>query len=71
MTIRHINNDSLEAHLTRMKEQITRHYNEQAYHDTSQQTKDHRRLHQTDSSKRKLLSMPRKVQRSTSRLNIR
>ena len=32
---------------TRMKEQMTRYYNEQAYHDASQQTKDHRRLHLT------------------------
>ena len=47
---------------TRMK--ITRHYNEQAYHDASQQTTNHRRLHQADSSSRKLMSMPRKVQRS-------
>ena len=46
---------------TRMKEQMTRHYNEQAYNDASQQTKDHRQLHQTDSSMRKLMSMPRKV----------
>ena len=55
---------------TKMKEQMTRHYNEQAYHDASQQTKDHRQLHQTDSSRRKLMSMPRKVQRSIWRLNM-
>ena len=46
---------------TRMKEQMTRHYNEQTYHDASQQTKNLRRLHQTDSSMRKLMSMPRKT----------
>ena len=32
-----------------MKEQIIRHYNEQAYNYASQQTQDHRRLHHTDS----------------------
>ena len=47
------------------------HYNEQAYNDASQQTKDHRRLSQTVSSRRKLMSMPRKVQRSIWRLNMR
>ena len=56
---------------TRMKEQMAWHYNEQAYNDASQQTKDHIRLHQTDSSMRKLISMPRKVQRSIWRLNMR
>ena len=50
---------------------MARHYNEQAYNDASQQTKDHRQLHQTDSSRRKLMSMPRKVQRSIWRLNMR
>ena len=35
---------------TKMKEQMVRHYNEQAYNDASQQTKDHRQLHQTESS---------------------
>ena len=54
---------------TRMKEQMAGHYNEQAYNDASQQTKDHRRLHQADSSRRKL--MPMKVQRSICRLNMR
>ena len=44
-----------------MKEQLARHYNEQAYNNTSQQTKDHIQLHQTDSSMGKLMSMPRKV----------
>ena len=43
---------------TRMKEQMARHYNEQAYNDASQQTKDQRQLHQTDGSRRKLMSMP-------------
>ena len=47
-----------------MKEQMVWHYNEQAYHDASQQTKDHRRLNQTDSLWRKLMSMSRKLQRS-------
>ena len=54
-----------------MKEQVARHYNEQAYNDASQQTKDHRQLHQTDSSMRKLMSMPRTLQRSIWRLNMR
>ena len=54
-----------------MKEQMARHYNEQAYNDASQQTKDHRQLHQTDSSMRRLMSMPRKVQRSIWRMNMR
>ena len=49
---------------TRMKDQMERHYTEQAYSDASQQTKDHRRLHQTVSSRKKLMSMPRRVQRS-------
>ena len=39
---------------TRMKEQMALHYK-----DASQQTKDHRQLHHTDSSMRKLMSMPR------------
>ena len=56
---------------TMMKEQMARHYNEHAYNDTSQQAKDHSRLHQTDSSRRKLMSMPRKVQRSIWRRNMR
>ena len=56
---------------TRMKDQMERHYNEQAYSDASQQTKDHRRLHQTVSSRRKLMSMPRRVKRSIWRLNMR
>ena len=54
-----------------MKEQMTRHYNEQAYHDASQQTMDHRRLHQTDSAGRKLMPMPGKVQSYIWRLNMR
>ena len=53
-----------------MKEKMARHYNEQEYNDASHQTKDHRR-HQTDSSGRKLMSIPRKVQRSIWRLNMR
>ena len=56
---------------TLMKEQMARHYNEQAYNDASQQTKDHRRLYQTDSSRRNLMSIARKVQRSIWRLNMR
>ena len=54
-----------------MKEQMILHYNEQAYNDASQQTKDHRQLHQTDSSMRKLISIPKKVQRYIWRLNMR
>ena len=50
---------------------MTQHYNKQAYNDASQQTKDHRPLHQTGSSRRKLMSMPRKVQRSIWKLNMR
>ena len=34
---------------TRMKEQMAPNYNEQAYNDASQQTKDHIQLNQTDS----------------------
>ena len=49
-------NTSIFREHTRMKEQMTRNYNDQAYNDTSQQTKDHRQLHQTDSSMRKLMS---------------
>ena len=56
---------------TKMKEQMARHYNEQAYNDASQPTNDYRRLHQIDSSRRKLMSMPMKVQRSIWRLNMR
>ena len=37
--------------------------------DASQQTKGHRQLHQTD--RRKLMPMPKKVQRSIWRLNMR
>ena len=51
---------------TRMKEQLTRHFNEHAYHEASQ----HRRLRQTDRSRRKLMSMPMKVQRSIWRLKM-
>ena len=50
---------------------MERHYNEQAYSDASQQTKDHRRPHQTVSSRKKLMSMPRRRQRSICRLNMR
>ena len=49
---------------TRMKDQMERHYTEQAYSNASQQTKDHRRLHQTVRSRKKLMSMPRRIQRS-------
>ena len=56
---------------TRMKDQMERHCTEQAYSDASQQTKDHRRLHQTVSSRKKLMSMPRRVQRSIRRLKMR
>ena len=52
-------------------EQIRQQYNEQAYNDASQQTKDHRQLHQTDNSMRKLMSMQRKLQCFIWRLNIR
>ena len=44
-------NGNIETEITR----IIRHYNEQAYTDASQQTTDHRQLHQTDSSMRKLM----------------
>ena len=54
-----------------MKKKLARHYNEQAYNDASQQAKKHRKLHQTDSSIRKLMSMPKKVQSSIWRLNMR
>ena len=64
-------NASTFSEQTKMKEQMALHYNEQAYNDASQQTKDHRQLHQTDSSMRKLMSMPRKVERSIWRLNMR
>ena len=56
---------------TMMKDQMARHYNEQAYNAASQQTKDHRQLHQTDSSMRKLMSMSKKVQRFIWMLNMR
>ena len=56
---------------TRMKDQMELHYTEQACSDASQQTKDHRRLHQTVSSRKKLMSMPRRVQRSIWRLKMR
>ena len=49
---------------------MARHCNEKANSDASQQTKDHRQLHQTDISRWKLMSMPRKVQRSIWRLNM-
>ena len=58
-----------ERSKTRMKERMARHYNEKAYNDASQQTKDHRRLHHSNISRRKL--MPREVQRSIWRLNMR
>ena len=54
-----------------MKEQMERHYKEQAYNDASQKTMDHRRLQQTVSSRRTLMTMPRKIQRSIWRLNMR
>ena len=56
---------------TKMKEQMARHYNEQSNNDASPQTKDRRQLHQTENSRRKLMSMPRKVQWSIWRLNMR
>ena len=56
---------------TRMKDQMERHYTEQAYSNASQQTKDHRRLHQTVSYRKKLMSMPRRIQRSIWRLKMR
>ena len=64
-------NTSTFREQTKMKDQMERHYNEQTYNDASQQTKYHRRLHQTVSSMRKLMSIPRKVQRSIWRLNMR
>ena len=54
-----------------MKEQMERHYKEQAYNEASQKTMDHRRLQQTVSSRRTLMTMPRKIQRSIWRLNMR
>ena len=48
---------------TKMREQIAGHYNEKTYNDASQLTKDHRQLHQSESSRRKLMSILRKVQR--------
>ena len=63
-------NTSTFREQTKMKEQMERHYNEQAYNDASQQTKDHRQLHRTESSGRKLMSMSSKVQRSIWRLNM-
>ena len=56
---------------TRMKKQMTRYNNDQAYNDASQQTKEHRQLPQTDNSRRKLMALPRKVERSIWGLNIR
>ena len=56
---------------TKMKEQMARHYNEQAYNDASQQTKDDRQPQETDSSRRKAMLMPKKVQRSIWRLKMR
>ena len=56
---------------TRMKDQMERHYNEQTYSNASKYTKDHRRLHQTVSSRKKMMSMLRRVQRSIWRLNMR
>ena len=50
---------------------MARHNNEQPYNAASQQTKDHRPLHQTHSTMRKLMSMPMKVQRSIWRLYMR
>ena len=63
-------NTSTFREQTKMKEQMERHYNEQADNDAAQQTNVHRQLHQTDSSRRKLMSMPRKVQQSIWRLNM-
>ena len=48
-------NTSTFREQTRMKKQLPQHYNEQTYNDASQQTEDHRQLHQTDSSVRKLM----------------
>ena len=62
-------NTSTFREQTNMKEQMELHYND--YNDASQITKDHRRLHQTVSSRRILMSMSRKVQRSIWRLNMR
>ena len=56
---------------TNMKEQMERHYKEQAYNDASQKIMDHRRLQQTVSSRRTLMTMPRKIQRSIWRLDMR
>ena len=42
---------------TTMKEQIRRNYNEQTYNGSSQQTKDYIQIHQTDSSRMKLMSL--------------
>ena len=64
-------NTSTFREQTKMKEQMARHYNELSYNDASQQTKDHIQLHQTDSSIGDLMSMPRKVQRSIWRQNMR
>ena len=63
-------NTSTFREQTNMKEQMKGHYNEQAYKDASQKTKDHRRLHQTVSSRRRLMSIPRKLHRSIWRLNM-
>ena len=64
-------NTSTFTEQTKMKEQMARQYNEQTKNYTSQQTKDHRQLDPTETSRRKLMSMPRKVQRSIWRLNMR
>ena len=42
-------NTSTFQEQTKMIKQMARHYNEQSYNDASQQTKDHRQLHQTES----------------------
>ena len=64
-------NTSTFREQTNMKEQMERHYKEKAYNDASQKTMDHRRLQQTVSSRRTLMTMPRKIQRSIWRLNMR
>ena len=56
---------ALENAITMSKHTMT-HHNKQK----TTQTKDHRRLQQTDSSMRTLMSMPRKVHRSIWRRNI-
>ena len=64
-------NTSTFREQTNMKVQMERHYNEQAYNDASQKNKYHRRLHRTVSARRRLMPMPRKLQRSIWRLNMR